>query len=90
MKKNMKEKTSGHTSRSRLAAIYTALMLLGTMSVWADGRLLASNPTPDCGPTRPWNCVEPNCPSCALTPFVGTVCEKVAFEKATGLICSHP
>lgn len=86
----MKKKMSGYVSRSRLAAVYMGVLLLGTMGASLDGRLLASNPTPDCGPTRPWNCVEPGCPSCALTPFEGTVCEKVAFEKATGLICSHP
>ena len=45
-------------------------------------------PGPDCGPTREWVCVVPGCPICYEILFEGTVCEKTAFEKKTGRVCS--
>ena len=48
----------------------------------------AVRPQPDCGPTFSWNCVRPGCPDCYEVLFEGTVCEKAAFEKQTGLVCS--
>jgi hypothetical protein len=32
-------------------------------------------PEPDCGPSREWICVVPDCPSCGEVFFDGTVCE---------------
>jgi len=48
----------------------------------------ARPPRPDCGPTRLWNCVLPGCPDCYEVLFEGTVCEKAAYEKKTGRVCS--
>jgi len=48
----------------------------------------ARPPRPDCGPTRQWTCALPGCPDCYEVLFEGTVCEKAAFEKKTGRVCS--
>jgi hypothetical protein len=48
----------------------------------------ARPPGPECGPTRQWSCALPGCPDCYEVLFEGTVCEKVAFEKKTGRVCS--
>ena len=64
---------------------------LGTMLGAAQGRAHAAEgqaPQPDCGPTRFWNCVLPRCPDCYEVLFEGTVCEKNAFEKKTGRVCT--
>jgi len=45
-------------------------------------------PQPDCGPVREWNCVLPRCEECPEILFVGTVCQKAAFEQQTGRVCS--
>jgi hypothetical protein len=45
-------------------------------------------PQPECGPTRQWTCALPGCPDCYEVLFVGTVCEKAAFEKQTGRVCT--
>ena len=47
-----------------------------------------ASPTPECGPTRQWICVLPGCPDCYDVLFEGTVCEKTAYEKKTGRVCS--
>lgn len=64
------------------AAVAAALVALEQAPAYA-GR-----PAPDCGPTREWNCVVPGCPDCPEILFEGTVCEKAAFEKQTGRVCS--
>jgi hypothetical protein len=47
-----------------------------------------ARPRPDCGPTRQWTCALPGCPDCYEVLFEGTVCEKAAFEKKTGRVCT--
>lgn len=41
-------------------------------------------PTLLCGPTFIWRCTAIGGPD---VQFIGTVCEKAAFEQATGLTC---
>ncbi len=53
-----------------------------------EGTAQAVIPEPECGPTRQWTCVVPGCPHCYEVLFEGTVCEKNAFEKKTGRVCS--
>ena len=48
----------------------------------------AGRPAPDCGPTFEWTCVVPGCPDCPVFLFEGTRCEKAAYEKETGRVCS--
>ena len=48
----------------------------------------AARPAPDCGPTFEWTCVVPGCPDCPVYLFEGTRCEKAAYEKQTGRVCS--
>ena len=73
--------------RHGLVLLVPAAALAGALAV-GDGRPAHAGPTPDCGPTRQWNCVVPGCPDCPEILFEGTVCEKNAFEKATGRVCS--
>ena len=47
-----------------------------------------AKPVPECGPTRQWTCALPGCPDCYEVQFEGTVCEKAAFEKKTGRVCT--
>ena len=68
-----------------------SLALLGV----ALGMMLTLTPTPAaavpgplCGPTILWSCVVPGCPDCPVVLFGGTVCEKIAFEKKTGRVCT--
>ena len=64
-----------------------ALTLLGITLTTPNGRVSAQ-PAPDCGPTREWICVIPGCPDCPDILFEGTVCEKNAFQKKTGRVCT--
>ena len=48
-----------------------------------------ARPEPDCGPTFEWSCALPGCPDCYEILFEGTVCEKNAFEKKTGRVCTR-
>jgi hypothetical protein len=73
-------------SRARLMLLGGAV--LGIMLTVSSDRVAAGQPAPDCGPTREWNCVVPGCPDCPEILFEGTVCEKAAFEKKTGRVCS--
>jgi len=47
-----------------------------------------ARPAPDCGPTFQWTCIVPGCPDCPVYLFEGTRCEKAAYEKKTGRVCS--
>jgi len=40
---------------------------------------------PLCGPTYQWSCSGPGGPDIL---FVGTVCDKIKFERKTGLTCT--
>ena len=77
-----------------LASRWGALTVVGGAIAIGVAALAASEvnarkpPQPDCGPTREWNCVLPRCEECPEILFVGTVCEKAAFERQTGRVCS--
>lgn len=75
-------------SKSGLVFVCVGVIALVMLVMLSQGRALAVSPAPDCGPTREWNCVVPGCPDCPEILFEGTVCEKKAFEKATGRQCS--
>jgi hypothetical protein len=68
--------------------ILLAATAVGMMLTTSSGRVMAGQPQPDCGPTFEWNCVVPGCPECPEILFEGTVCEKNAFEKKTGRVCT--
>lgn len=74
-------------SRLKKAALIAAVMAIGVIAL-VQSQPSAAGPTPDCGPTYEWSCALPNCPECPEILFEGTVCEKNAFEKATGRVCS--
>jgi Ni,Fe-hydrogenase III small subunit len=61
-------------------------MALGATALLSGG--VRAAPTLVCGPTRQWVCVIPGCPHCPVFQFEGTVCEKAAYEKQTGRVCS--
>lgn len=68
----------------------TWMLIVGLMAVGTI-LLLPGQPTAsgaDCGPTLEWSCAFPGCDECPETLFVGTVCEKEAYEAATGRVCS--
>ena len=71
---------------------FGAIALSATVLTIALSALLqpvqAVRPTPDCGPTFEWTCVVPGCPDCPVFLFEGTRCEKSAYEKKTGRVCS--
>lgn len=76
-----------------IAAKWRTLTLVGgILAVGITGLVQSQKteaaPQPDCGPTREWICVVPGCPSCPDYLFEGTVCEKAAYEKKTGRVCS--
>jgi len=65
------------------------LVLTGGVLVFGSAAVAARpRPQPDCGPTRQWTCALPGCPECYEVLFEGTVCEKAAFEKQTGRVCT--
>jgi hypothetical protein len=68
----------------------TRLILLGAM---AAGMILTASSDraaagPLCGPTILWSCAVPGCPDCPVVIFGGTVCQKEAFERQTGRVCT--
>jgi hypothetical protein len=69
-----------------MLALTSGTLALGSAALLQQPAYAA--PRPDCGPTRQWNCVRPGCPDCYEVLFEGTVCEKTAFERKTGLKCS--
>lgn len=74
-----------------LAKLATLVLTGGTLVIGSAALLdqpVNARPTPDCGPTRQWVCELPGCPDCYVVLFEGTVCEKGAFEKKTGRVCS--
>ena len=68
-------------------SVTSGILALGAVALVRD-TTYARPPQPDCGPTRQWNCVLPRCQECPEIQFEGTVCEKAAFEKKTGRVCS--
>ena len=74
-------------ARLGMIALFTAVLMIA-LSALLQPTTQAARPTPDCGPTFTWNCVVPGCPDCPEILFEGTRCEKAAFEKQTGRVCS--
>jgi len=72
---------------AKLATIAFAAAVL-TIALSAFLQPVQARPAPDCGPTFTWDCVVPGCPDCPEYLFEGTRCEKAAYEKATGRVCS--
>ena len=66
-----------------LSAVVTTLAICALLQQPVHAR-----PTPDCGPTFQWTCIVPGCPDCPVYLFEGTRCEKAAYEKKTGRVCS--
>ncbi len=75
---------------SRWAALTLAgtAMTIGIAALGQSEAYARRPPEPECGPTRQWECVRPGCEDCPVILFEGTVCEKAAFEKKTGRVCS--
>lgn len=80
-------KKSGSILRRALLAL-GCLALVISLAALSNSPAQAVIPGPDCGPTREWTCAVPGCPSCYEVLFEGTICEKAAFEKSTGRVCS--
>lgn len=62
--------------------VLVALVLVGVLCTSTP--VEARPPGPECGPTYLWVCSGPGGPDVL---FGGTVCEKAAYEKETGLTC---
>jgi hypothetical protein len=71
-----------------LARLGTLALTTSVLTIGLSALVHAGRPQPDCGPTFTWNCVVPGCPDCPEILFEGTRCEKAAFEKKTGRVCS--
>lgn len=69
-----------------MVALVGAAMVLGITTLTATPAV-AVPPGPLCGPTFQWWCELPGCPDCYVTEFVGTICDKAAYEKKTGRVC---
>jgi hypothetical protein len=63
-------------------------LTFGSAAVQQPAHAARPRPQPECGPTRQWTCALPGCPDCYEVLFEGTVCEKAAFEKKTGRVCT--
>ena len=72
----------------RLSAIALSTLILTIALSALQQPVQAGRPAPDCGPTFEWTCVVPGCPDCPVFLFEGTRCEKAAYEKETGRVCS--
>lgn len=68
-----------------MLAVAGGTLLLGSIALQQPAQ---ARPRPDCGPTREWICSLPGCPDCYDVLFEGTVCEKSAYEKQTGRVCT--
>lgn len=69
-------------ARALFAGSTLAALVVGGLAL-TSSPALAVPPEPDCGPTFTWICTGPGGP----VEFEGTVCEKNAFQKQTGLRC---
>jgi len=76
-----------NVARRGTIAVSTAVMTIALFALFHQPAH-AVRPAPDCGPTFTWNCVVPGCPDCPEFLFEGTRCEKAAYEKKTGRVCS--
>jgi hypothetical protein len=76
-------------SKERLVLLGAGVMALGLTLTLSSDRVAAVQPEPDCGPSFEWICVDPGCPSCPPVFFDGTVCERGAFQRQTGLVCTR-
>jgi len=74
-------------SRWGVLALGAAALVIGIFALAQSPA--QARPTPDCGPTYQWDCVLPGCPDCYETLFEGTICEKGAYEKKTGRVCTR-
>jgi len=73
------------TTMRRTWMVIAGVVTVGTIL------LLPGQPTAvgaECGPTFEWSCATPGCDECPEFLFEGTVCEKEAYEAATGRVCS--
>ncbi len=63
----------------------SAALLVGSLSLTAP-RVDAKPPIPGplCGPTFQWSCTKIGGPSIL---FIGTICDKIRFERKTGTTC---
>jgi hypothetical protein len=75
-------------SKERLVLLGAGALALGITLTVSSDRVAAVGPHLECGPTRQWICVLPECPDCYDVLFEGTVCEKSEFEKQTGRVCT--
>ena len=66
-----------------VASFACAALAIGTLTL-SSPHAEARPPILLCGPTYLWVCSGPGGPDVL---FAGTICEKVAFEKQTGLTC---
>jgi hypothetical protein len=77
-------------STRRLTLLTAGALALGISLTASSGRVAAVQPPePDCGPNFLWACVVPGCLSCEVVHFDGTVCEKNAYQKQTGRVCTR-
>jgi hypothetical protein len=74
-------------STKRLTLLVAGALAVG-ISLTVSSDRVAAQPQPDCGPNFDWVCVVPGCPECPVTHIDATVCEKNAYQKATGRVCT--
>ena len=80
-------KKLGNTLKGGLLALAGVAIVIAVAAL-AHSQAQAAKIGPECGPTRQWTCALPGCPECYEVLFEGTVCEKNAFEKKTGRVCT--
>ena len=73
----------------RFTLLTAGVLALGMSLTVSSDRVAAVQPQPDCGPNFSWACVVPGCLSCEVVHFDGTVCEKNAYQKQTGRVCTR-
>ncbi len=78
-------KSRKSVSRVVLSAFACPALVVGLMSLGATPAEARGPIGPQCGPTYQWSCQKAGGPSFL---FIGTICDKAAYEAKTGRTCT--
>jgi hypothetical protein len=76
-------------SLPKIATLVVAAAATAAGVATLAGAPALADPQPECGPTYQWICIFPPCLACPPVEFDGTICEKQAYEKKTGRVCTR-